>query len=199
MAYPVDPSRVYVRRGYSASHGGVDLTPNVSGTLLPLYAVGAGVVYGTQLGTLSKAGNNVMIRLDSDGSLWWYGHLSRVDVKKGQRVTDGQQIGVMGTTGNSTGVHLHIERHYPKIDAETDPGPYLAKLLPTTTTATTTSEGLDHDMRFVQVGNGVHFYNGRNWVGIASTADHKLLIRFVGNVNEKFSAAELATVKKYTA
>lgn len=107
-----------------AFHGGVDFTPLVSGTKLPAYAVGRGVVTGVNLGS-GAAGLNVMIRLDGDGSYWWYGHLSRVDVKKGQRLVDGQQLGLIGATGNTTGVHLHLERHWPRIDQETDPWPYI--------------------------------------------------------------------------
>lgn len=105
-------------------HGGVDFTPLVKGTPLPVYAVGKGVVYGINLGG-GAAGQNVMIRLDGDGSYWWYGHLSSVGVRKGQRVVDGQQLGRMGRTGNATGVHLHLERHWPRIDQETDPFPHI--------------------------------------------------------------------------
>lgn len=105
-------------------HGGTDFTPLVKGNRIPAYAVGAGTIYGINLGT-GAAGLNVMLRLDSDGSLWWYGHLSRIDVARGQRVRDGQQVGLIGATGNVTGVHLHLERHWPRIDAETDPWPYI--------------------------------------------------------------------------
>lgn len=137
MAYPV--SRALTRMSGSfgprkpirlsngqlspAFHGGVDFTPLAAGSKLPTYAVGRGVVYGVGLGG-KAAGLNVMLRL-SDGSLWWYCHLSRVDVAKGQAVADGQQIGHIGATGNTTGVHLHLERHYPRIDAETDPWPFI--------------------------------------------------------------------------
>lgn len=105
-------------------HGGVDFTPTVKSSPLPVYAVGAGTIYGINLGS-GAAGRNVMLKL-ADGSLWWYGHLSRVDVTKGQRVADGEQVGLMGATGNTTGVHLHLERHWPRIDVETDPWPFIA-------------------------------------------------------------------------
>lgn len=137
MAYPV--SRALTRMSGSfgprkpirlsngqlspAFHGGVDFTPLAAGSKLPAYAVGRGVVYGVGLGG-KAAGLNVMLRL-SDGSLWWYCHLSRVDVVKGQAVADGEQIGHIGATGNTTGVHLHLERHYPRLDAETDPWPFI--------------------------------------------------------------------------
>ena len=41
-----------------------------------------------------------------------YGHLASISVKKGQTVTLGQKLGGMGTTGRSTGVHLHYEVHF---------------------------------------------------------------------------------------
>ncbi|MER2172705.1 MAG: peptidoglycan DD-metalloendopeptidase family protein [Psychrobacillus psychrodurans] len=46
-----------------------------------------------------------------------YAHLKSFTVKIGQNVKQGQQIGVKGTTGNSTGIHLHFEIHIPSYEA----------------------------------------------------------------------------------
>ncbi|WP_427138657.1 peptidoglycan-binding protein [Psychrobacillus psychrodurans] len=46
-----------------------------------------------------------------------YAHLKSFTVKIGQNVKQGQQIGIKGTTGNSTGIHLHFEIHIPSYEA----------------------------------------------------------------------------------
>lgn len=53
-------------------------------------------------------GNSVEIK-NSDGGSALYGHLSIIEVSAGQLVTKGEEIGIMGTTGVSTGTHLHFE------------------------------------------------------------------------------------------
>ncbi|MEZ4767494.1 MAG: M23 family metallopeptidase [Caldilineales bacterium] len=53
-------------------------------------------------------GNYVVIR-HPDGYVTLYGHLSRIDVSQGDYVARGQQIGAVGSTGRSTGPHLHFE------------------------------------------------------------------------------------------
>lgn len=53
-------------------------------------------------------GKHIRVR-HPDGSETLYAHLSRLGVRKGQRVTGGQIIGKVGSTGNSTGPHLHFE------------------------------------------------------------------------------------------
>jgi cold shock CspA family protein len=52
-------------------------------------------------------GNGVIIRFD-DGTTGVYGHLSEITVKEGQRVLTGQSIGFSGSSGTSTGAHLHF-------------------------------------------------------------------------------------------
>ncbi|KEF38040.1 metalloendopeptidase-like membrane protein [Schinkia azotoformans MEV2011] len=53
-------------------------------------------------------GNKIVIN-HGNGMKTVYGHLSKIEVKVGQTVSQGQKIGVMGSTGNSTGTHLHFE------------------------------------------------------------------------------------------
>lgn len=86
-------------------HSGIDLAaPNGTPVLAPLAAI-AGT--GSQP---SSCGNYV--RLDHGGGLvTLYCHLSRVLVSSGQLVQAGDRIGEVGTSGNSTGPHLHFEVH----------------------------------------------------------------------------------------
>jgi murein DD-endopeptidase MepM/ murein hydrolase activator NlpD len=59
-------------------------------------------------GTLTGYGNYVMIT-DTQGRVELYGHMSRILASVGQVVPAGQQIGQVGSTGFSTGPHLHFE------------------------------------------------------------------------------------------
>jgi len=86
-------------------HAGVDLAaPN--GT--PIHAAGAGVVVAA--GPAEGYGNAVLID-HGNGYLTHYGHMSAITAKLGQRVEAGDQIGNEGSTGHSTGPHLHFEVH----------------------------------------------------------------------------------------
>lgn len=96
----------------SAGHeaGAVDI-PMVSGT--PIYAVADGTV--TDSGWLGTGGNMVVIS-HADGYLSGYAHMvSTPVVKAGEKVKAGQLIGLVGSTGNSTGPHLHFEIFKGKI------------------------------------------------------------------------------------
>lgn len=85
------------------AHKGIDYAAP-SGT--PIRSVGAGVVEFA--GWQNGYGNAVEIRHGS-GKSTFYAHMSRIDVKRGQRVEQGQNVGAVGSTGWSTGPHLHFE------------------------------------------------------------------------------------------
>jgi murein DD-endopeptidase MepM/ murein hydrolase activator NlpD len=85
------------------AHKGVDYAAPI-GT--PVRTVGEGTV--DFAGWQNGYGNVVQVQHSNDRSTL-YAHLSRIEVKKGQRVEQGQQIGAVGTTGWSTGPHLHFE------------------------------------------------------------------------------------------
>lgn len=91
------------KAGASKNHKGVDIKGTI-GT--PVGASQGGVV--TKSGRLGKYGNIVEVR-HPDGTSTRYAHLNARDVKIGQKVKAGQEIGQVGQTGNVTGPHLHFE------------------------------------------------------------------------------------------
>lgn len=104
----------------SGYHTGVDF---VVPTGTSLKAVGAGTVVSAGWG--GAYGNQVVIRL-ADGYYAQYAHLSALSVSAGQTVTEGQQVGLSGATGNVTGPHLHFEiRTTPDYGSDIDPVGYL--------------------------------------------------------------------------
>ncbi len=90
----------------SPKHKGVDLAAPV-GT--PIYAAAAGrVIKAFPTGYNGGFGKMVVIQ-HSNGTSTLYAHMSAVKVSTGQKVSQGQTIGLMGNTGHSFGSHLHIE------------------------------------------------------------------------------------------
>lgn len=89
--------------GAGRNHMGFDLMGK-SGS--PIYAVDAGTV--TRSG---YQGNGALILdiTDKKGSMWFYGHFSKIFFSEGDKVQAGQLIGYMGDTGSPGAVHLHIE------------------------------------------------------------------------------------------
>ncbi|MFF9850133.1 M23 family metallopeptidase [Streptomyces litmocidini] len=118
----------YVSTGYktggslwsSGHHSGIDFHA-AYGT--QVVSVGSGTV--VEAGWGGAYGNNIVIRMN-DGTYTQYGHLSSIGVHVGQTVEPGQQIGISGSTGNSTGPHLHFEaRTSPEYGSDIDPITYL--------------------------------------------------------------------------
>lgn len=96
-----------ITQGYWSGHRAVDIG---APTGTPIYASDSG--YVVAVGWLGGYGNRILI---SHGNGWetLYAHLSQILVRAGTSVQQGQLIGRVGSTGRSTGPHLHFEiRHY---------------------------------------------------------------------------------------
>ncbi|TQN43724.1 peptidase M23-like protein [Blastococcus colisei] len=115
---------------WGALHAGVDIAgPRDT----PVYAAADGIVvtaactsaYCDRDGSLSLPGYGNLVELDHGGGVTTrYAHLSAYTVNAGQGVSAGALLGFQGSTGNSTGVHLHFE---VRLDgASVDPVPWLA-------------------------------------------------------------------------
>ena len=89
--------------GGGAMHSGIDFK---GPTGQPILAAAGGRV--THAGWKSGYGKAVEVT-HGNGLMTRYAHLSRIDVRAGQRIEQGLQLGAMGSTGRSTGTHLHFE------------------------------------------------------------------------------------------
>jgi murein DD-endopeptidase MepM/ murein hydrolase activator NlpD len=103
------PAQGVLTSGYGwrwgRSHNGIDIAAPI-GT--PIFAAASGKVVGA--GWHSGYGNVVKLE-HLDGSFTLYAHNNRIMVEHGQQVNQGEQIAEMGSTGNSTGSHVHFEIH----------------------------------------------------------------------------------------
>jgi murein DD-endopeptidase MepM/ murein hydrolase activator NlpD/phage-related minor tail protein len=112
-----------VTQGYNRVHKGID------------YAAAEGTpVFATQNGTVSHAGPGARapgvwggneIHIAGSGLETWFAHLSRIGVGLGQKVRAGQQIGLSGNTGISSGPHLHFGVFNGGWPNDLDPNSYL--------------------------------------------------------------------------
>jgi murein DD-endopeptidase MepM/ murein hydrolase activator NlpD len=93
-----------ITQGYKFYHKAVDIANRGGG---PIIAADSGSVIAAGWDA-SGYGNRVLID-HGNGMITLYGHLSALQVQAGQRVNRGDQIGMMGSTGRSTGTHLHFE------------------------------------------------------------------------------------------
>jgi murein DD-endopeptidase MepM/ murein hydrolase activator NlpD len=120
----VDTTTTYKQAGASWSsgkHSGIDFPAN-TGTAVR--SVGPGTV--VTVGWGGAYGNQIVIR-HADGKYTQYAHLSATNVSSGQKVDGGQRIGAVGSTGNSTGPHLHFEaRNGAYYGSDINPITYLA-------------------------------------------------------------------------
>ena len=98
--------RIHPIWGDRRFHSGVDLAGNQGD---PIYAIAAGTVTSAYY----NEANGYMVALSHGGGYGsLYAHMTGLIVSAGQYVTEGQVIGYVGSTGWSTGPHLHFEVHY---------------------------------------------------------------------------------------
>lgn len=116
--WPLDgPITSYFGPRDGGFHPGIDIDGETGD---PVLAAASGRV--AYAGTINGYGNAVIIN-HGHGLATLYGHLSRIDVHDGQRVTIGAVVGAVGCTGNCTGSHLHFEVRLNGVPV--DPLPYL--------------------------------------------------------------------------
>lgn len=92
-------------------HAGIDLVPNDCKGNEEIIAFEDGTVTGVQK-TGKQYGTGCYVRIKHENGMYTlYYHLksNSIVVKKGQKVKRGQKIGIIGTTGKSTGIHLHFQ------------------------------------------------------------------------------------------
>ncbi|MCA1666483.1 MAG: M23 family metallopeptidase [Thermomicrobia bacterium] len=97
------PETGTITSNFTGSHNGIDIATN-AGTRLAA-AQDGWIVYAAW--TSDGLGNAVYID-HGNGFVTVYGHMQSIAVSVGQRVTKGQTIGYEGSTGNSTGPHVHF-------------------------------------------------------------------------------------------
>ena len=90
---------------WSSTHTGLDFAAPEGAEI---HSIGPGVV--TETAYDGAFGNKTVVRLD-DGTVLWYCHQSEFGVEPGQRLAPGDLLGYVGSTGNVTGPHLHLEVH----------------------------------------------------------------------------------------
>jgi len=121
ISQPFGPSTFWFEPPYGRFphfHTGVDTVAPFGSQVL---AADDGVV--ALVGSSSQGYGNYVILAHSGGLDTLYGHLATALVKVGDRVNQGQPVGLEGSTGNSTGAHLHFELRINQ--APVDPTPYL--------------------------------------------------------------------------
>ncbi|HEX9074232.1 MAG TPA: M23 family metallopeptidase [Anaerolineae bacterium] len=93
-----------ITQGYWSRHRGIDIGSSL-GT--PIHAADSGTI--AMAGWDAVGYGNMILINHGNGYMTRYGHLSEIDVQVGQAVQKGQVIGLVGSTGHSTGPHLHFE------------------------------------------------------------------------------------------
>ncbi len=117
--FPLGVGTWYCTTGYKDSHKALDFTTGVPGRIAgsPIYATKAGTV--VQNYTSDSWGNTILIRhddtKDASGNCYYsrYAHMiSKATQEVGSKVSQGDKLGAVGSTGTSTGYHLHFQLYF---------------------------------------------------------------------------------------
>ncbi len=126
ISQPFGPSTFWFEPPYGSYphfHTGIDLVEPFGS---PVFAADDGVV--ALVGSSSSGYGNYVVIAHSGGLQTLYGHLSTALVKVGDTVAQGTPVGLEGSTGNSTGAHLHFELRIG--NKPVNPAPYLPPAAP---------------------------------------------------------------------
>lgn len=110
---------IYISQGFWTFHPGIDMASRIGEPVNP-------VMNGTVTLVLHDTwdyGNHIVVKHANNFSSL-YAHLSKINVTVGQQVTTNTIIGEVGSTGRSTGPHLHLEIH-DELDRPFNPAPFL--------------------------------------------------------------------------
>lgn len=98
-----------ISQNYRFFHPALDLTTSYDD---PVLAIAEGIIENTETSAWGY-GRNILIK-HNNGYFSLYAHLSKILIKIGDKVTQGQTIGTVGSSGWSTGTHLHLEVRSPE-------------------------------------------------------------------------------------
>lgn len=178
MRYPFDKYVIGTKFGVKGTswicgyHSGVDFKSfnyGGDGRIYPLYA---GKVQ--KVTTTGSYGNCVYVE-HADGYLTLYAHMKTVYVKSGQNVDESTVLGIEGTTGNSTGLHCHVEVHQGayKYPAVIDPLKFITERK---------DNEVEQEIRILLNGKektvSAIEKNGHNYVKLQDLADQSILIDY---------------------
>lgn len=140
--------RTHPIKGGRRQHQGIDIAA-AKGTPISSVLPGKVIFAGEQRGY-----GNIVYVDHGNGTVTRYAHMSAISVKKGQAVSKGTKLGEVGSTGNSTGNHLHFE---VRVNGKSvDPRPYLEGQKPVDTSGASQisdpEESTDTDLRKNPVG-----------------------------------------------
>lgn len=105
--YYIKPVKGIKTQGPHGRYRGIDVGAKV-GTPVWAMADGTAIIVKSVTGWNGGYGGMVVIS-HSNGTQTLYAHLSRIDIKQGQKIKQGEVLGAVGNTGRSTGPHLHFE------------------------------------------------------------------------------------------